>query len=273
MAVDHRQNHLETIRGMVSTVIYPLQLAADAPASLAGMLSSAMTSQRDLRRELAELKRERLFLEAELQRMAALEAENERLRRLFESSRALDERLEIAEILSVDLDPFSRQVALNKGSQQDLYRGQPVLDRDGVMGQLTHVGPLSSTAMLLTDPAHAIPVQINRTGRRAIAVGTGSAERLDIPYIPNNADIRNGDLLVTSGLGGRFPSGYPVARITNIEPRPGESYARVDAEPLARIHRVREVLLVWSDQGDNPAGEPSVPAETAPAGAADEEAP
>jgi rod shape-determining protein MreC len=255
MAVDHRQNHLETIRGTVSTVIYPLQLAADVPASLMGMLSSAMTSQRDLRRELEELKQERLFLEAELQRMAALEAENERLRRLFESSRALDERLEIAEILSVDLDPFSRQVVLNKGSQQELYRGQPVLDRDGVMGQLTHVGPLSSTAMLLTDPAHAIPVQINRTGRRAIAVGTGSAERLDVPYIPNNADIETGDLLVTSGLGGRFPPGYPVARVTNIEPRPGESYARVDAEPLARIHRVREVLLVWSDQGNNPAEE------------------
>lgn len=253
MAVDHRQNHLETIRGTVSTVIYPLQLAADVPASLMGMLSSAMTSQRDLRRELEELKQERLFLEAELQRMAALEAENERLRRLFESSRALDERLEIAEILSVDLDPFSRQVVLNKGSQQELYRGQPVLDRDGVMGQLTHVGPLSSTAMLLTDPAHAIPVQINRTGRRAIAVGTGSAERLDVPYIPNNADIETGDLLVTSGLGGRFPPGYPVARVTNIEPRPGESYARVDAEPLARIHRVREVLLVWSDEDDKPA--------------------
>ncbi|MFP4606413.1 MAG: rod shape-determining protein MreC [Thiohalospira sp.] len=252
MAVDHRQNHLETIRGAVSTVIYPLQLAADVPASVVGALSSALTSQRDLRSELEELKRERLFLEAELQRMAALEAENERLRRLFESSRALDERLEIAEILSVDLDPFSRQVVLNKGSPQELYRGQPVLDRDGVMGQLTHVGPVSSTAMLLTDPAHAIPVQINRTGRRAIAVGTGSAERLDVPYIPNNADIETGDLLVTSGLGGRFPSGYPVARVTNIEPRPGESYARVDAEPLARIHRVREVLLVWSDGDEEP---------------------
>ena len=252
MVVDHRQNHLETIRGAVSTVIYPLQLAADVPASLMSTLSSALTSQRELRRELEELKDERLFLEAELQRMAALEAENERLRRLFESSRALDERLEIAEILSVDLDPFSRQVILHKGSQQGLYRGQPVLDRDGVMGQLTHVGPLSSTAMLLTDPAHAIPVQVNRTGRRAIAVGTGSAQRLDVPYIPNNADIRNGDLLVTSGLGGRFPAGYPVARVTNIEPRPGESYARVAAEPLARIHRVREVLLVWSEDNRVP---------------------
>jgi len=248
MLVDHHQSHLQTIRAGLATLIYPFQLMVDLPSSAAERLSGSFASQSRLRRDVDRLRNEKLLLHGELQRMAALEAENHRLRELFESTRVLEERVEIAELLSVDLDPFSRKVLLNKGSRDELYQGQPVLDRDGVMGQIIHLGPFSSTAMLITDPSHAVPIQVNRTGLRGLAVGTGSPERLDIPYIPNNADLEIGDLLITSGLGGRFPAGYPVAEVTRIHANPGESYASVEARPLARIDRVREVLLLWSEE-------------------------
>lgn len=248
MIVDHHQSHLQTIRAGLATLIYPFQLVVDLPSSAARSIGGSLTAQSTLRREVDRLRNEKLLLHGKLQRMAALEAENDRLRELFESSRELEERVEIAELLSVDLDPFSRKVILDKGGRDEVYTGQPILDRDGVMGQVVHTGPVSSTAMLITDPSHAVPIQVNRTGLRGLAVGTGSAERLDIPYIPNNADLEIGDLLVTSGLGGRFPAGYPVAEIVEVTNNPGEPYASVKARPLARIDRVREVLLLWSDE-------------------------
>ena len=260
MIVDHHQSHLQTIRAGLATLIYPFQLVVDLPSSAARSLSGSLTDQGTLRREVEQLRNEKLRLHGELQRMAALEAENERLRELFESSRELDERVEIAELLSVDLDPFSRKVVLNKGGRDEVYAGQPILDRDGVMGQVVHAGPVSSTAMLITDPSHAVPIQVNRTGLRGLAVDTGSAGRLDIPYIPNNADLETGDLLVTSGLGGRFPAGYPVAEIVDVTNNPGEPYATVEARPLARIDRVREVLLLWSDEFEQRTDDPDGPA-------------
>ena len=148
----------------------------------------------------------------------------------------------------MDLEPFTRQIVINKGSRDKIYMGQPLLDAGGIMGQIIHVNPFSSTAMLITDPNHAIPVQVNRNGLRAIAVGTGAPDNLEIPYLPNSADIKEGDLLTSSGLGGRFPPDYPVAKVNYVFKDPSKPYAVVTATPTANLERSREVLLVWTEQ-------------------------
>ncbi|HDO34507.1 MAG TPA: rod shape-determining protein MreC, partial [Chromatiales bacterium] len=205
MTADHRTHHLEALRGALSVAVYPLQYVVDLPVALGRWVSETMTSRHKLLEENAALRTRQFVLRTELQRMAALEAENLRLRALHESSTQIDGRILIAEIMAVDLDPYKHRVVIDKGADDGVCTGQPLLDADGVMGQTTHVGPLSATAMLITDVSQATPVQINRNGLRAIAVGTGATDRLRLPHLPNNADIRVGDLLVTSGLGGRFP--------------------------------------------------------------------
>jgi rod shape-determining protein MreC len=181
----------------------------------------------------------------QLQKLASLEAENMRLRELLDSSFKVGEKVLIAELLSVNLDPYKHQIVINKGKSNGVYPGQPLLDAKGVMGQMVHVGPYTSTAILITDSSHAIPVQVNRNGLRTIAIGSGTINRLELPYIPNNADIRPGDLLVTSGLGGHFPAGYPVAEVSAIQHDPGHTFSIVAATPMADLNRSREVLLVW----------------------------
>ena len=165
----------------------------------------------------------------------------------MESSKRVGERILIAELLSVDMDPYKQQVIINRGSisNDDIYPGQPFVDAKGVMGRLTHVSPLSSTALLITDASHVLPVQVNRNGLRAIAKGTGNQTRLEVPHLPNNADIKVGDLLVTSGLGCVFPVGYPVATVVEINIDPSLPFAEVLAEPIAELDRSSEVLLVW----------------------------
>jgi len=244
MTLDHRQNHLEKVRAALSLVVYPLQLIVDMPRTPIEWASDSLTPRSDLEDEVERLRTQELLLKAQLQKLISLETENRRLRQLSQAARRLSDEMMIAETMSVDLDPFSRQIVINKGSMDHVYQGQAVLDAEGVMGQVVHVGPLNSDVMLITDPSHAVPVQVNRNGLRTLALGTGSSEELNIPYIPNNADIKIGDLLVTSGLGGRFPAGYPVGRITNIEIDLNEPYAHVTAAPAALMNRSREVLLV-----------------------------
>lgn len=247
MTIDHRQNHLESIRGALSVVVYPLQQLVNIPVNLGLWVSESFTDRTTLLEENKNLKIQQTILKTQLQKFAAMEAENIRLRELLQSAKRVSDQVLIAEILAVDLDPFTRQIFINKGSNFDIYDGQPVIDADGVMGQVIHVGPLTSTAMLITDPNHAIPVESNRTGLRAIAIGTGGKGNLELPNLPNNTDIAVGDLLVTSGLGGRFPPGYPVGRIIRVNTDVSEAYARVEVEPAANLDRGREVLLVWSD--------------------------
>lgn len=263
MTVDHRQHHLESLRGALSVVVYPLQWLVDLPGSTSEWFRESLATRRELQEDNAALHTQLLMLNSELQKLESLEAENRRLRALLDSSFQVGKRpMLIAELLSVDMDPYRHQVEINKGSLDHLFEGQPVLDSQGVMGQLIHVGPFTSTAMLITDAAHAIPVQVNRNGLRTIALGTGAIDRLELPHIPNNADIRVGDLLVTSGLGGRFPPGYPVAEVTLVEQDPGRAFSHVLARPRAMLDRSREVLLVWPEELPQPA-----PAEmTAPAG-------
>ena len=203
--------------------------------------------RRTILAENARLREERLRIRTRLEKLDALEAENRRLRNLLGSSERVTERVLVAELISVDMDPFSRRIVLNKGAQDGVSPGQALIGTNGVMGQIIHVGPFTSNALLITDPSHALPVQIHRNGLRAVALGTGPLNLLKLSYIPNNADVRINDRIVTSGLGSRFLSGYPVGKVVEIRRDQGQSFAEVYVEPSAMLERTREVLLVRSD--------------------------
>ena len=251
MTVDHRAHHLEALRSVLSTLVYPLQVAVDLPIQAGNWLAEYLSSRHRLIAENARLKEEQFLLATKLERFADLEAENRRLRNLLESSEKVGERVLVAELLSVDMDPYSRRIVLNKGSRDGVESGQSLIDSNGVLGQVVHVAPFSSNALLITDPSHALPVQNNRSGLRSVAVGTGPLNQLELAHLPNNADVRIGDQLVTSGLGGRFPAGYPVGRIVSIERNRGRPFATVMVQPSARLERNREVLLVWPAESED----------------------
>ena len=248
MALDHRQNHLESLRSGLSVIVYPLQYLVDLPVSASSWIGENLSSRETLLEENKKYKIQQTLFKAQLQKLQSLKSENLRLRELLQASKKVSEHILIGELLSVSLEPFTRQILINKGSNNDVYLGQPLVDAEGAMGQIIHVGPFSSSAMLITDANHAIPVQVNRNGLRAIAVGTGATENLDIPYLPISADIMEGDLLTTSGLGGRFPTGYPVATVTQVTKDPTLPYAVITAIPTAQLEKAREVLLVWPTQ-------------------------
>ncbi len=250
MTLDHRFQYLKEIRAVVSVIVYPVQYIVNFPVSAGKWADDSFSSREALMAEVTSLKTQQLLYDVRLQKLAALESENMRLRRLLDSSSKVGERVLIAELLAVDMEPFSSQIIINKGRSDNIYLGQALLDANGIMGQVTRVEPLTSTATLITDPNHAIPVAVNRNGLRTILIGTGSSKQLDVSYFPNNADIQIGDLLVSSGLGGRFPQGYPVATITEIGIDPGQPFARVKAKPTAKLQRSREVLLIWPNQSD-----------------------
>ena len=245
MTADHRGHHLESLRGVLTTVLYPLQFAVDLPIRAGNWLAVNLSSREVLIEENARLRGEHFLLQSRLYKYAQIEAENRRLRSLLDSSEKIGERVLIAELLSVDMDPYSRRIVLNKGTRDGVAPGQSLIDSNGIMGQVVHAGTWSSNALLITDPSHALPVQLHRSGLRAVAVGTGPQNLLKLSHIPNSADVQLGDLLVTSGLGGRFPSGYPVGKVTSIERDRGQPFATVMVEPLADLERNREVLLVW----------------------------
>ncbi len=247
MTVDHRQGHLEKVRSALSVFVYPLQYVANLPITVTNWASEVLTTRTRLMEENAWLRDEQLVLSSKIQKFEILEAENERLREMLQSSERLGERVLIAELLAIDLQPFRHQIVINKGQREGVYDGQPIVDANGVMGQIVHVGPFSSTVLLLTDPTHAIPVQINRNGLRSVAVGTGQSHILQLEHLSNNVDIREGDLVVSSGLGSRFPSGYPVGVVHNISRVPGEPFAKVTIIPSAQLEKSREVLLVWPE--------------------------
>ncbi len=246
IVADHRYQHLDGVHALFSVVVYPLQFAANQPSHLAREAQESLASKAELQLAKDALYRENLLLKARLQQFEALEAENARLRELLGSSLDVGERVLIAEILAVDLAPYRQQVMINKGTNVGVFIGQPVLDANAVMGQIIHANPFSATVLLITDADHAIPVEVNRNGLRSIAAGTGPSQELQLLYLPKNADIRVGDLLVTSGMDERFPPGYPVARVKQVRQDPANPFAAVIAEPNARLDRSREVLLVWS---------------------------
>jgi rod shape-determining protein MreC len=245
MLLDHRQGHLETARRALSVAVYPIRVLVDLPSAGFGWTRESLSERNRLVAENRELRSESLSQRARLLQISALEAENARLRGLMESPARLANRVQVVEILAVDLDPYRHRIALNRGEQAGVYAGQALLDADGIVGQVIRVNPLGSEAILISDPSHATPVELNRNGLRTVALGIGDVTRMELPFLPNSADIRVGDLLVSSGLGDAFPAGYPVARVTRVERRPGQPFARVEAEPTAALNRTRQVLLVW----------------------------
>lgn len=253
MTIDRQAGHLDRVRQGLGVVVYPVRAAVDLPYSAWQWLSTSLASRSALLAENAALRRELLELSVPQQQLAALQAENHRLRELLESSRRVEQSVQVASLLRADLDPFRHRVTLNRGTAGGVHEGMAILDAEGVVGQVTVVNPVSSEAVLISDPGHAIPVEINRNGVRTVALGTGDLGRLELPFLPNSADVEDGDLLVTSGLGGRFPRGYPVAVITRVQRDPGQAFASISASPLAKLDRLREVLLVYAEQEETDA--------------------
>lgn len=245
-------------------VTYPIQVIASLPTDSISLLSDTVISYVELQKENHRLKEIQLINEAKLLKLAALEKENIRLRMLLENSFQLGEQVLIAELLSVKLMPYEHTVVVNKGSRFGVHPEQPVLDANGIVGQVIRALPSSSEVMLITDPDHAIPVEVNRNGLRTIAFGTGQPNRLHLPFLAKNADIVPGDLLVTSGLGGVFPAGYPVAVVDKFESRPDKSFANIYATPKARLDSSREFLIVWSDSTPLLLDQPSATTEAKP---------
>lgn len=246
MWIDSHQGWLQPVRYFTGYLLAPAQQAALIPGALSDWFSESSTSRNELLADNKQLSARNLVLELRAQRLAALEAENIELRELLSASEQVNDRVLVTSVIAVDPDPFSQQILINKGGEDGVFIGQPVLDAYGLLGQVIDVMPYSARVLMIADSNHAIPVQVNRNGVRAIAVGTGALDELELIYVPNAADIIKGDLLVSSGLGGRYPRGYPVGTVTRVENIPGKSFAAVTAEPSAHLDRSRHLLLVFS---------------------------
>ena len=244
MAADRRGHYLQQLRAITHLVVEPLYRVAALPADAARSVRQAIADREALRAENTELKQMLLITQARLNRMGAVSEQNLRLQSLLEVQRSLGLGVQLAQLIDVDLDPFRHRVVLNVGSSEGVKVGQAVLDATGVMGQVIEVLPHTSKVMLITDLQHAIPVTVERTGLRTIALGSGTVDKLDLPNIPVSADIRVGDKLITSGLGGTFPGGFPVGEIVKLETAKGGSFAVGTLKPAAALDRSGEVLLL-----------------------------
>lgn len=244
MAMDQSGNFVPRIRAAAAYLVEPVYLVAELPVRALRGLRTYTRSYSTLAEENRAQAEALLLQAAQIQRLAALEQENARLRALLDAidGRSFDYRF--AELIQVSMDPYAHQVVINRGLRDGVVAGQAVIDGLGILGQVETVQRGQARVRLISDPDHAIPVQVVRTGERTLAFGTGDAQRLELPNLPIQSDVRVDDLLVTSGLGDRFPPGFPVALITAVERDTGGAFSRVDARPLALLDRGREVLLV-----------------------------
>ena len=246
MFTDSRLDYLTKLRYYASVVVAPVHWIADLPERASETLADNLRSRHSLQEENQALREQILMQRYELQLLSHLKAENARLSDLLNASSIVDEMVKRAQLTGEAPDPFVKRVLINRGSTEDVFVGQPVLDAYGLMGQVVEVEPHASWVLLVTDPQHSTPVQINRNGVRVIA--TGSQEypnELELHNLPVTADVQEGDLLITSGLGGRFPVGYPVAVINSVVHDPGQPFAIVRATPAAHLERSRNLLLVF----------------------------
>lgn len=246
LATEYSSSKLIPLRTTLSFFVDPLKYLVDLPTVLVDQAADSVSSYRTLKMENERLREEQLIHQTRLLKFEALEKENIRLRALLENSFKLGEQVLVAELLSVNMAPYEHIVVVNKGTRFGVHPQQPVLDANGVVGQVFRALPFTSEIMLITDPNHAIPVQVNRNGLLTIAVGGGQLNRLVLPFLPGNADIRPGDLLITSGLGGTFPQGYPVAVVDEFTSQPNKAFATITATPKALLDRNRELMIVWS---------------------------
>lgn len=248
MWLDDQYSWLDPVRYGVGYLVAPAQKTSVVPLAIAEWMGESATLRRELLKENKTLSSRNLILERKAQRMASLEAENRSLRELLSASDQVDDRVLVTSVTAVDPDPYTQQIIIDKGGSGGVFVGQAVLDAHGLLGQVIDVLPFSARVLMIADSNHALPVQVNRNGVRAIATGTGSLNELELIYVPNTADIKVGDILVSSGLGGRYPKGYPVATVTVVDNEPGKSFATVKAEPTAKLDRSRHLLLVYTDK-------------------------
>ena len=238
------------MRQAVSTGLSPLQFVARTPYWVGDGLSSTLSSRDALQTENAALERRVLELSQVTQQYSALKAENEDLRRLLGSKPRVPHEVLVAELVGVVPTGNTHQIIIDKGTDAGVQIGQAVVDAQGLLGQVVEVTAYTSRVLLVTDPAHAVPVQINRTGARSIAGGSGAIDRLMLEDLPITADVRKGDLIVTSGLGGRFPRGYPVGFVDSVLVEPTAAFAVVGVRPAASVGRSRHVLILFGPQGN-----------------------
>lgn len=247
---DGKNPYLAKFRDGASWALYPLERVIAFPQDVSDLFEHFHTRE-TLLEENRELRLKNLEMGANLSRMQALEAETARMRELLQAATQLGQQVHIVEILSIAQDPYKQQLVISKGADDGVYRGQALVDAHGVLGQIVEVNPNTSVALLITDANHGIPVEVNRTGLQTIALGRGDAQSLSLPFLSSNADVKVGDLIVSSGLGGRFPAGYPVGEIYEIRNSPGEHFVEALAYPTAKLNQGRQALLIW---GEHPEG-------------------
>jgi rod shape-determining protein MreC len=248
MVADQRNAYIDTVRQWMGLLTQPFYSVVQAPEQAFDWTIGSFADRSTLRSQNEKLAEELRTARVKLLRFDSLVEENTRLRAIREASQGISQRTLIAEIVKVDVDPLRHRVRINKGSLDGVFKDQPVLAAFGIVGQVTRVDRYGAEVILISDAAHAIPVQINRNGIRSIAVGVGDERKLSLPYLTVESDNKVGDLLVSSGLDGIFPAGYPVATITSVKRDPAETFAVVEAKPLAQLDRIREVLLLWHEQ-------------------------
>ena len=247
MVVDASFTWLQPLRAQLGLIVEPVYWAGRLPVRLWEGATQELSTRNELTAENEKLKAEQLMMQRRLQKLAALTEQNVRLRELLNSAALVDDEVLATELIGIDPNPFTHRILIDKGEKDGVVVGQPVLDARGLMGQVVEVMPYTSRVLLLTDTSHSIPVQVNRNGLRAIAAGTGNPERLELRHVADTADIKEGDLLVSSGLGQRFPAGYPVAMVTEVIHDSGQPFAIVRAMPTATLNRSRHMLLVFTD--------------------------
>jgi len=250
---DHKMASFETARGYLQTLVSPLQYMANAPKQAMTWASENIITRQQLMSENKDYREQELFFHEQAMQLDIVRQENERLRSLLSSPVRGEIKKMFAEILSVDGDPYSHQVVINRGANDGVYDGQPVLDEKGIVGQILHVGASSSRVILISDISHAIPVRVQRNGLRLIASGSGQIDRLIHNFVPHSADVKTGDLLVTSGLGGKYPEGYPVSRVILVRTDESREFSTIYSQPVAQIDRLRYMLLLSKEDADKPA--------------------
>ena len=248
---DHKLASFETARTYLQSLVSPLQYIANSPKQLMDYASENIVSRKQLMAENQRYQKQELIFNEKLLQLNILQQENNRLRKLLGSPIRSNLKKMVAEILAVDSDPYSQQVVVNRGTSDGIYEGQPVINENGVVGQVLHVGANNSRVLLLSDITHAIPLRIHRNGIRVIAKGTGSVTQMEIEHMPHSTDIKKGDLLVTSGLGGRFPEGYPVAEVSYVSDNTNREFARILVKPLVELNRLRYLLMLWPENADS----------------------
>ena len=243
--VDHKTDQFDMVRGYLQSIVSPLQYIANTPKQVMTWVDENITSRKALINENQQLLQQQLRFKERLLELDIVKQENNRLRALLASPVRSDIKKMVAEIISVDGDPYTHQVVINRGTNSGVYEGQPVLDDKGIVGQVLHVGTTSSRVLLITDLTHVVPVRIKRNGIRLLATGSGRIDRLVHNFVPHSTDIKVGDLLVTSGLGGKFPEGYPVSVVIKVTQDESRPFAQVVSKPVAQIDRLRYLLLLW----------------------------